>query len=637
MKKFNLLFILFALILNVKVVFAQTTYRPYSFTYTMEKDYSNSTLFMTKDTSFKVIKSAGTKETEESSGNYKFYRTNINEGDELILLITNSAVNKNGKLLDAVVKISNVKKFAAADAGYATFGIKSSYTVAKDVANPTSVDTYTQKENEPLVFELGTSKAQAEISITYYLAGTYKDESNKGKLGNVTGASGTIWDFDNIASGTYAAERFAGNEGIVPLNGDAIIFYNKSKVHKNSGYAYEYKEENNGIAINTKQGSNIDSLNYENMVFVKTNITDSTFKLSFGGEVGNLYFMFASPYPYDLNMPTKTIDVKDAASGDIFHYNIMQYVPNNYYGTIYAVQKAYDNMYSNTRYKTFKITETLNKNLEVKTQDIKVTNELGEDVTNYFTITVDDNNKMTAIATNEALNNSQFYGHAYNVSIPLTLKEDIKEISKITSDKTYVKATKCDINLICKDEDRTSYTDTFKVKYKVTINYLDNATKENIVDPVIQKKDLDEKYITNYNNIDDTKWGLVELPKNYSGTIKENVVVNYYFNRKYKITVNYYEQGTTNKIADSQELYYYLDDEYTTNYDNVEKSWGLVETPANATGKVTGDMEVNYYFTPVIIENPPTGMITIPFILIGALLVGIVLFKNKQKDKLYKI
>ena len=48
-------------------------------------------------------------------------------------------------------------------------------------------------------------------------------------------------------------------------------------------------------------------------------------------------------------------------------------------------------------------------------------------------------------------------------------------------------------------------------------------------------------------------------------------------------------------------------------------------------------MEVNYYFTPVIIENPPTGMITIPFILIGALLVGIVLFKNKQKDKLYKI
>ena len=638
MKKIKLLLIAFVLLLNVKVVFAQTTYKAYSSAsnYAIEKDYSNSTLFLSKKTQFKVIKSAGNLTNQESSGNYKFYRTNINPGDELILLITNSAVNDKGELLDAVVKINNVKKFAAAGAGYATFGVKSSYTVAKDVANPTSVDSYIQKTNEPLLFELGTNKAQADISITYYLAGTYKDESNKGKLGNVTGASGTVWDFDNVSSGgTYNAERFAGSEGIVPLNGDAIIFYNKSHVHKNSGYAYEYKEESDGIAIATKQGGNIDSLNYENMAFIKTNIADSTFKLSFSGETCDLYLMFASPYPYDLNMPNKTIDVKESYVGEVFHYNIMQYVPNNYYGTIFAVQKAYENLYSNTRYTAFEINETFNTNLEVKDKDIKILNELGEDVTSYFNIAL-ANNKLTITVKNETFNNSAFYGHAYNISVPLTIKNEITELTKITSDKTYVKATKKDANLIAKEETKTSGKVTYKVRYKITVNYLDFDTKESIKKSEVQIKDLNEKYITNYKDIDDTKWGLVELPKNYSGTVKGNVEVNYYFKKKYKVTVNFYEKDTNNKVAESQIFYYCVGDEYTTNYDIVEKSWELALAPANASGPVNGDVEVNYYFTPVVIENPPTGMITIPLALI-ALTAGVIVIYKKKTKKIYNV
>ena len=81
-----------------------------------------------------------------------------------------------------------------------------------------------------------------------------------------------------------------------------------------------------------------------------------------------------------------------------------------------------------------------------------------------------------------------------------------------------------------------------------------------------------------------------------------------------------------------------MDDEYTTNYDNVEKSWEVAETPANATGKITGEnIEVNYYFTEVIIENPPTGAIAIPFVLIGVFFIGVIAYKNKYKNKLYKV
>ena len=97
---------------------------------------------------------------------------------------------------------------------------------------------------------------------------------------------------------------------------------------------------------------------------------------------------------------------------------------------------------------------------------------------------------MTGIVNNATFDKAEFYGHAYNVSVPLTIKEDAKEISKITSDKTYIKAIKNNAKLEPQTEDRTSYTVNFKVKYKVTINYIDFDTKENIVDPVVQEKDL---------------------------------------------------------------------------------------------------------------------------------------------------
>ena len=73
----------------------------------IQKDFSYSTLFRSEDTQINVINDAGETLVQKDL----FVRDNINSGDELVVLITKCATNKNGELLDVVAKINNVKSF----------------------------------------------------------------------------------------------------------------------------------------------------------------------------------------------------------------------------------------------------------------------------------------------------------------------------------------------------------------------------------------------------------------------------------------------------------------------------------------------------------------------------------------------
>ena len=59
--------------------------------------------------------------------------------------------------------------------------------------------------------------------------------------------------------------------------------------------------------------------------------------------------------------------------------------------------------------------------------------------------------------------------------------------------------------------------------------------------------------------------------------------------------------------------------------------------PNNASGVITGDVVVDYYFTPVIIENPPTGMIVIPIVAMLAILGGAIVIYKQHKSKIYHV
>ena len=97
----------FIVFLNKAFSVGTTIYHDWSAIEKIDENYSYSTLFRSSNTIIKEMKKAGAYNSEYSSS--LFNRDNIKPGDELIVLITNCATNKNGELLDVVVKINNVK------------------------------------------------------------------------------------------------------------------------------------------------------------------------------------------------------------------------------------------------------------------------------------------------------------------------------------------------------------------------------------------------------------------------------------------------------------------------------------------------------------------------------------------------
>ena len=609
-------FIAFA---NKAVSVGTTQYHDWKDITEIGEDYSYSTLFISPETTIKVIKDAGSYNSEYSSS--LLNRDYIRSG-ELIVLITNCATNKNGELLDVVVKINNVKKFenASSSNGYVTFQIGATYEIPKDPKDPSSYDSYTQDSIEnalyqPLLFTFDTKYAQANFTMTYYKAGTYQSESNKGELGNINSISGIYWDFDiENNDGDYNNELFNGDEGMAPIVGTSDIYYNKDKKHFT--YNHTLKEQDNGIAISDRTSSNTNAIYYESSAFMTTkDIEDSTFSFTYSGRGCGIYYMFASPYPFEIDSPKKSVNVAEAKTGDSFIYTVSQYIPNNYYGTLFSFNRIYDGLYATTRYNQIVIKDTIDSHLTIDKNNIKVVNESNTDVTDYFNISV-DGNTVKATAKVEMFDKVEFYAHTYKLQIPVTVKGDTSNVEKITN-KANTTSSICKSENDCPTDDLETNQVDVKMKYNLTVNYIEGSTKN-----VIAPKDVsdaiyyyNDEYKTNYNKVDLKMWRLdkseVEVgegsekdkdSKIIEGNIKGNTIVNYYFERReYPVTVNYYDAETNEKIAESDKTIYYYTMNYYTNYDKIDRDvWEYVSTDGDEIeGVIDGEKEsytINYYF-----------------------------------------
>ncbi len=582
----------------------------------IQEDFSYSTLFRSEETQIKVIKEAG-KAVEDTS---LFFRDNITPGSELIVLVTKCATNKNGELLDVVVKINNVKKFSAASSGNVKIRIGSRYRIAESQKDPSSYETRESKVNEPLVFAFDTTTARANFTMTYYKTGTYDSETDSGTLGNINSVSGIYWDFDIYTSDTtYKNELFGGEEGVVPLtpdNGTSTIYYNKSKKH--GSYPHTLKEQNNGIAIDTRTGSNTNTIYYESSAFITTDkIENSTYSFTYSGKGCGILYMFASPYPFEIDSPTKSADKTEIKPGDTFTYTVSQYVPNNYYGTLFSYNEIYSNLYKSTRFNSIVIKDTIDSHLTFDKNQIRVFNENNVDVTNYFKIEKDENtNTVTATVNKEKFEEVGFYAHTYKLKIPVTVNSDTANLEKIANKATTTSSI-CRDDSDCPSEEKETNTVDVKMKYNLTVNYIEGSSKN-----VIAPKDVSDAiyyynnpYKTNYNKVDLKMWRIDksevakgegnkinEDSKIIEGNIKGNTVVNYYFERReYPVIVNYYDAETKEKIAESDKTIYYYTMNYYTNYDKIDSDvWEYVSQDGDGIeGEIDGNQEsytINYYF-----------------------------------------
>lgn len=661
---------------------------------TLDSKYSNSTIFLTKDSSFEVYRNKDgevkkymcdyskfngsdtyTTEAEEymKNSNYKFLiqwskidvtengdtytfclprveidlldgetYQNLDNDVELTegfsILAKNSAINANGNYIDAVLTTKNLVFWnnKELDAKY----VYKSRITTLSLEGITS-GQYSRLDSEgssqvpvvlgiPIEFNLDHMIGQVDASLSYYEADTYNTPNQKyADVKNIIGLYSDI-DVWNDKTDLFSDKIFKGNEGVAFTNSENVktIYYdvdgqygkqiqltNKDGSKTATNYQARLKtvtaiDENNkeysGLYIDdeVRTNANVRDIHEKTSIFITEDLDNEkifNFRYASARSAG-IRFCFVSPIKYDIAGPVKTSSVTKTTDNKNYIYSIIQKIPNNYYG--YALKFA---NYSGTLYNSISISDTFDEKLtNIDKNKITIVNENGLDVTKYFDISLSEvNGKIKLVATISNSNSDNFiskvdfYNHTYKVNVPVTTKDKINKNKISNKASTTVDS---DTNNILE-----SNNVDVDVYYTVTVNHIDeynNAILKTTTDEVIygntfssNKEDF-ENYEYDYNE-SDTNDG-----KN-SGVVNKNITVNYYYKKKATVTVNYYKEGTTEKLADSDTLNKYYGDTYdVTSYkdnNNVPSKYEYTRFTSNTTDELAGtvyidEIRINYYY-----------------------------------------
>ena len=203
------------------------------------------------------------------------------------------------------------------------------------------------------------------------------------------------------------------------------------------------------------------------------------------------------------------------------------------------------------------------------------------------TLTVNYYIEGTTTKLSDTLTKTMNWGETYTTSLASDISENYELVSTPTNSTGTIKG---DVTV--------NYYYRLK-EAKVTVNYYIEGTTTKLADSIIQELNWGDEYTTTPSDDVSNNYELVSTPSNATGTIKDDaIVVNYYYRLKEaKLTVHHYIEGTTDKLADSEVSTIYWGDTYQTlKSSEVSTNYELVSTPTNATGTVSGDITVIYYY-----------------------------------------
>ena len=107
--------------------------------------------------------------------------------------------------------------------------------------------------------------------------------------------------------------------------------------------------------------------------------------------------------------------------------------------------------------------------------------------------------------------------------------------------------------------------------------------------------DIPSRTFEGYDLVEVDSEGNNMLPTNAIGTMtEEKIVVNYYYIKQAKVTVEYIDKQTGEKL-DEEEIKGYIGDSYETEQKEFE-GYDIVEKPSNSTGKMTEEETVVKYY-----------------------------------------
>ena len=590
---------------------ADTTYGNFSDVSngTIEYKYSSSVVFKSfsgtrGSTDFndavKVLeKSSGTVDswgTGEETGSedwdnidlrYKLYNT----GDYLTVRLKNSAVDTQGNLMDVVIKVKVTGMVSSDDDAYGQFSIFNKYKlidnsktqkgfVPEDQERSRDVVKNIQK-GSPILFGLGARSAHISYTMTYYKGGTINtasDLTDTNKAQNIRAINSFFYDLD-VPRESHPArpdmEFLDGDEGFVPLNGKSKIYYNAGNIHPTGASNYvTLTPRDNGISSSVHAGYTLSGGNdtnaiwYQSSAFMTTDEVDNSLNFLYGGTGCGIMFGFFSPYKYDLPAPVKSVvDKKEYYyTGESFTYRVSQYVPNNYFGQDLGFHgddsnPLFSNIPKTTRYTSFVLKDSIEKYLTVNQNGITIKNDIGQDFTTSFDISVvpDPSNSektlVTATAKSAALDNSAFYAHTINLDIPVTIKKSGVNVATIPNiatrqfdvDPEPVPTNPVDIDIV----------------YKLIVKHLEKGTNIVLDDSTGENRDtLKSGDVYNDSHISERAkqtHKYVETVVEPEGTIKNDaneptititdhdVTITYYYARA---NANLYKTDSTDKTID---------------------------------------------------------------------------------------
>ena len=133
-----------------------------------------------------------------------------------------------------------------------------------------------------------------------------------------------------------------------------------------------------------------------------------------------------------------------------------------------------------------------------------------------------------------------------------------------------------------------------------TVNYLEKTTNKVLHEQKIQEGMAFESTVTSADEVIDIEgYNYDSVDKDIlTITTGENVINIYYTKKDTKVTVHYYEEGTTNKVSEDVEIPGKVFDDYTTeSASDIPSKYELVAEPENKNGTMTEDeITVIYYY-----------------------------------------
>lgn len=277
-----------------------TVYKDWSDINMLEADYSYSTLFYSENTEVKIVKNTGKATWNEPDAN-RYIRTpiiDLDDGDEVILLVTNCAVDKNGKLSDVVVKVNKVNWWGNVEKDLVIRISMGPIRYNNSQLNPTpGTHDYERKveEGEVIKFSLEAAYSDCIFTMKYYLAGTYKYNNStgaeSGTPANISSVNNFIYDLDVVSKNDSEDYFLGGREGLKPMVGNSEIYYNKNNYRPNNKYA-KLVEIDGGIACQDRE-VNTNGVWYQTSAFVATkDITNSSYSFRYGGTSCRYWILF---------------------------------------------------------------------------------------------------------------------------------------------------------------------------------------------------------------------------------------------------------------------------------------------------------------------------------------------------------